>query len=101
LSDSDMVKLLQDIRKILGLICLSTISNLKKECLTTEVDKRIYDLCTRKGIDEIAGDVPELGYNAVYNRLTEWENRGLLTSEREVSTRGRPKKLFIKVEELL
>jgi len=69
--------------------------------LATELDQRIYDLCTKKSVEEIANQVPELGPDAVYNRVTEWEKRGLLMSEQISAGRGRPKKYFIKIEEFL
>jgi len=101
LSDRESVQLLKDVKKILAMICLSNIGNLKKELLTTELDQRIYDLCTRKSIDEIANKIPEIGYAGVYDRVSSWEKRGLVITEQEPSGRGRPKKYFIKVEEYL
>jgi len=73
MSENETVKLLQDIKKILSVICLSSISNLKRELLTTELDQRVYDLCTRKSVEEISSQIPELGYDAIRNRVSEWE----------------------------
>lgn len=101
MSNNETIKLLQDIKKNLALICLSNIGNLKKELLSTELDQRVYDLCTRKSVDEIANMIPELGYRGVYDRVTEWEKRGLVISEQESIGRGRPRKYFIKIEEFL
>jgi len=86
---------------MLVIICLSNIGNLKKELLVTELDQKVYDLCTRKSTDEIAGMIPEIGYDGVYDRVSEWEKQGLIISEQESSGRGRPKKYFIKIEEYL
>ena len=101
MSDRENLRLLKDIKKILAVICLSNIRNLKKELLTTELDQRVYDLCTGKSADEIADLTPEIGYNGVYNRVSEWEKQGLVISEQKPSGRGRPKKCFVKVEEYL
>lgn len=101
MSDNETVELLQDIKRILVLICLSNIRNLKGELLTTELDQRVYDNCTKKSVDEIADAIPEIGYDGVYNRVSEWEKQGLIISEQESGGRGRPKKYFIKMEEYL
>lgn len=101
LSNSETVPLLKDIKKILVLICLSNIRNLKKELLTDELDQRVYDLCTRKSAKEIANMIPEIGYDGVYNQVVEWEKQSLVISEQKSSGRGRPTKYFIKVEEYL
>jgi len=101
MSTDESINLLRDIKKILAIICLSNISNLKKELLGTELDQKVYDLCTRKSVDEIASEIPELSYSGVYDRVSEWEKRGLLISEQEPAGRGRPKKYFIKLEEYL
>jgi len=45
--------------------------------------------------------IPEIGYDGVYDRVTEWEKQGLLISEQVPSGRGRPKKYFTKIEEYL
>ena len=99
--DDDTTKLLRDIKKILAVMCLSNLGNLKKELLTTELDQQIYDLCTRKSVEEIASEITAVGYDGVYNRVTEWEKRGLLISEQVSVGRGRPKKYFMKIEEFL
>jgi hypothetical protein len=101
MSDDDATKLLRDIKKILAVMCLSNLGNLKKELLTTELDQQIYDLCTRKSVEEIVSEVTAVGYDGVYNRVTEWEKRGLLISEQVSAGRGRPKKYFMKIEEFL
>jgi predicted ArsR family transcriptional regulator len=101
LSDSDNTKLLRDIKKILAVLCIANLGNLKKELLATELDQQVYDLCTRKSVEEIAGGVTGIGPDGVYNRVTEWEKRGLLMSEQVPEGRGRPKKYFIKMEEFL
>ena len=98
---SEEVRLLRDIKKILAVICLSNIGNLKKELITTELDQRIYDLCTRRSAEEIAGALPQIGYSGVYSRVSEWEKRGLVIAEQEPVKRGRPRKLYVKVEEFL
>lgn len=98
---SEEVELLRDIKKILAVICLSNIGNLKRELLVSELDEQIYDLCTRKSVDEIASAIPGVGYGGVYNKLSEWEKRGLVISEKEPVGIGRPRKLFMKVEEFL
>ena len=98
---SEEVKLLREIKKILAVICLSNIGSLKKELLVSELDEQIYNLCTRKSVDEIANALPKLGYSRVYGKVSEWEKRGLLISEEETVGRGRPRRLFIKVEEFL
>lgn len=101
MSDHETVQLLGDIKKILVVICLSNIRNLKRELLTTELDAQVYDACRNKSISEIAHIIPELGYQGIYNRLSEWERQGLVVSKEKASGRGRPKKYFIKVEEYL
>ena len=101
MNESDTVKLLKDIKRILSVICLSNISSLKKQFLTTEKDQRVYDLCIRKTAEEIAGEIPDLGYWAVYDRVSLWEKNGLVISEEEASGRGRPKKYYIKIEKFL
>ena len=101
MDSNDTVKLLQDIKKILSVICLSNISSLKKQCLSTEKDQTVYDLCTRKTATEIANEMPDLGYGGVYERLSLWERNGLIIAEEEVSGRGRPKKYYIKIEKFL
>lgn len=98
---SEEVRLLRDIKKVLALICLSNIGALKKELIVTELDQRIYDLCTRRDAGEIANAIPEVEYSGVYNRVSEWEKRGLVIAEQEPARRGRPKKLYTKVEEFL
>ena len=101
MSGEESIRLLRDIKKILSVICLSNISSLKKELLVSELDQRVYDLCTRKSVDEIANAIPGIGYSGVYDRMSEWEKRGLVVTEQEAVGRGRPKKYFIKVEEYL
>jgi len=101
MNESDTVKLLKDIKKILSVICLSSISSLKKQFLTTEKDQRVYDLCIRKTAEEIANEIPDLSYYGVYERVSLWEKNGLVISEEEASGRGRPKKYYIKIEKFL
>jgi len=101
MSENETVELLRDIKKILGVIYLSSIGSLKRELLPTELDQRVYDLCARKSVEEIASQIPELGYDGIRNRVSEWEKRGLLVSEQESSGRGGPKKLFTRIEEFL
>lgn len=101
MDSNDTVVLLEDIKKILSLICLSNISSLKKQYLTTEKDQKVYDLCTRKTATEIANEIPDLGHEAVYNRVSLWEKNGLIITEQEASGRGRPKKYYIKIEKFL
>lgn len=101
MDESDTIKLLKDIKRILSVICLSSISSLKKQFLDTEKDERVYDLCTRKTAEEIANEMPDLGYSGVYERVSLWEKNGLIISEEEASGRGRPKKYYMKVEMFL
>ena len=99
--DDDTTKLLRDIKKILAMLCLSSLGSLKKELLVSDLDQQVYDHCTRKSVDEIAAELSGSGRDGVYDRVTEWEKRGLLISEQEPMGRGRPKKYFIKAEEFL
>lgn len=101
MNESDTVKLLKDIRRILSVICLSNISSLKKQFITTEKDQAVYDLCIRKTVEEIAEEIPGLGYSGVYEKVSLWEKNGLLISEKEARGRGRPKKYYIKIEKFL
>ena len=101
MNESDTIKLLKDIKRILSVICLSSISNLKRQFLSTEKDQKVYDLCTRKTAEEIANEMPDLGYSGVYERVSLWEKNGLIISEEEASGRGRPKKYYIKIEKFL
>jgi transposase len=101
LNEGDTVKLLRDIKRILSVICLASISNLKKQFLITEKDQRVYDLCTRKTAEEIANAMPDLGYSGVYERVSLWEKNGLIISEEKASGRGRPRKHYMKVEMFL
>ena len=98
---NDAEEILKDIKKILSVICLSNISSLKKQYLATAKDQRVYDLCTRKTAQEIANEMPDLGYRGVYERVSLWEKNGLIISEEEASGRGRPKKYYIKIERFL
>jgi len=101
MDESDTFELLKDIKRILSLICLSNISGLKRQFLTTERDQKVYDLCTRKTATEIANEITDLGYDGVYGRVSLWEKNGLIITEQEASGRGRPKKYYINVESFL
>lgn len=101
MDESDTVKLLTDIKRVLSMICLSNISGLKRQFLTTERDQKVYDLCARKTATEIADEIPDLGYDGVYSRVSLWEKNGLIITEQEASGRGRPKKYYIKIETFL
>ena len=101
MSESETVKLLRDIKQILSMICLSNISSLKESFLKTDKDQKVYDLCTRKTAEEIAREMPDLGYSGVYERVSTWEKNGLVISEQDAGGRGRPKKYYINVESLL
>lgn len=101
MNESDTVKLLKDIKRILSVICLSSISTLKKQFLTTEKDQRVYDLCIKKTAEEIANEIPDLGYSGVYERVSLWEKNGLIISEEEARGRGRPRKYYVKIEKFL
>ncbi len=79
--------------------CLFNLRALKKELLVSDVDQRVYDLCEKTTVDEIADALPDVGYDAVYNRVSEWEKQALITSEQISQGRGRPKKYYIKLEE--
>ncbi|MCD6240816.1 hypothetical protein J7K27_04755 [Candidatus Bathyarchaeota archaeon] len=101
MDDEETVKLLKDIKRILSVICLATLSNLKRQFLVTEKDQKVYDLCTGKTAEEIANAVPDLGYRGVYERVSLWEKNGLIISEERASGRGRPKKYYVKIEKFL
>lgn len=101
INEKEIPELLKDIKKILSVICLSNISSLKNQFLTTDKDQRVYDLCTRKTVQEIAKEMPDLGYNGVYNRVSLWEKNGLIIAQEEAHGRGRPKKYYVKIEMFL
>jgi len=101
MDNNDTIELLNDIKRILSLMCLSSVSGLKKQYLTTEKDQKVYDLCTRKTVAEITNEIPDLGNEAVRIRVSLWEKNGLLLSVQEASGRGRPKKYYINVESFL
>lgn len=99
LSEEDNVNLLRDIKKLLAMNCLFNLRELKKELVVSDVDQRVYDLCEKATVDEIANALPDVGYDAVYNRVYEWEKQALIISEQISQGRGRPKKYYIKLEE--
>lgn len=101
MSEAESVSLLKDIKKLLAMICLFNIRALKKELLTSDADQQVYDLCEKKTANEIADMLPDVGYDAVYNRVSDWEKQGLIFSEESAQGRGRPKKYYIKIEESL
>lgn len=101
MSENETVNVLKDIKKILSMICLFNIRSLKKELLLTETDQKIYDKCEKTSADQIADDLKDVGFDAVYNRVYDWEKQGLITSEEIAQGRGRPKKYYIKIEDML
>lgn len=99
MSEGETVNILNDIKKLLTMNLLINLRELKKELLVSDVDQRVYDLCEKATADEITEALPDVGYDAVYNRVSEWEKMALITSEQIAQGRGRPKKYYIKLEE--
>jgi hypothetical protein len=97
--ETENTDLLRDIKKLLVINCLFNIRALRKELLVNDVDQRVYDLCERATANDIADALPDVGYDAVYNRVYEWEKQGLIISEQISEGKGRPKKYYIKLGE--